>query len=347
MVCRHRFRAVEPLPRGLKKVMEENRYSNTATRTVGEALDRLEVPAGKIGLNTKQQSIDLLKGLDTVYARLQEINPDSQSRRVAETQFESIVAKLETEGSRFLRDIGGAQALQSERQTVNPPREHEWWFLDELVLERQKGSVRRGLKVGGAILGALIVLVLVYNLFLAPDPKVAAVYGHQSSAQEHLMAGNAQSALEEVEQGLQVDPQDATLLITKGIIHDIQGQPDLAEESFAAALAVSASAEEFYVTRGQAYLMAQQMEKALLDAQEAVKANPNSAQAYLLSGQVYETTNRADAALTDYDKAFEAASQGNQPELAALARMRTAMLLQTMGVQSPYNEQEGTAAPAP
>ncbi len=139
----------------------------TKTGTIGDALDRLEVPAGKIGLNSPEQSFSLLYGLDDVYDRIQELEEDNLSRKTAEAQFEGIAAKLRAEAGRFVRDLGGLQALRQRRDQVKPPEEHWWWFLDAYMAEKRKAALKRSLIIAGAAVAAFLVLAFLYERFLA------------------------------------------------------------------------------------------------------------------------------------------------------------------------------------
>jgi tetratricopeptide (TPR) repeat protein len=311
--------------------------------TVSDLLDRLEITAGKAGLITRDQAYSLLNGLDEAYNRLQELEPETQSRMVAETQFESIVAQITREAGQFVRDLGGAAAMQSARERRQPPASHKWWFLDQHVADQRRTALRRAMTIGGIVLVLLIGFIIVYQSFLAPDPQVAAVYSHQQQAQDFLMNGNMDMALEEVNAGLAISPRDPTLLITRGVILEKLGRGDEAQQAFATAEKEIATREEYLTTRSQAYLMNNQPEKALADAQQASQANPDYAQAYLMAGQAYEILRNYPNAMDTYEKAFTAAEKSEQLELAAITRTRMAMLLQMMNAQMPLQEVTPTA----
>ena len=60
------------------------------------------------------------------------------------------------------------------------------------------------------------------------------------------------------------------------------------------------------------------------------KINPQSAQAYLVLGQSNEMMAKYPEAMEYYDKAYENAEKSGQTELAAITRMRKAMIMQMM-----------------
>ena len=300
--------------------------------TIGDQLDRLEVWAGKIGMNSREQAYALLRGLDDAYRGLQDIE-NEQSRKVTEAQFSGIVAKMQREAGLMLRDLGGRAALAEERARVQPPGEHAWWHLDEYLDRSRKSALRRWLVIGGIIIAALAILAVVYQFFLAPDPQVAARYRHVQFAQDTLIQGDYARGLAEIEQGLVVAPRDPELLTLKGVLLELSGEAAAAQATFTEAARLFERAEDFYMARGQSYAMANQPEKALADAEEALRRNPDLAEAYLLSGQAHELMRMVQEALADYDLAYVTAEATDKGQLAALARMRMAMLMQSMNSQ--------------
>jgi tetratricopeptide (TPR) repeat protein len=324
--------------------IETSTMTEPSFETVGDELDRLEIPAGKIGMITPEQGFGLLHGLDAVYSRMQDLEPGGASIKMAQAQFDGITSRMQKEAGQFIRDLGGAQALQRARAEVKPPKEHSWWYLDEWLTNQHKAAFQRLLVIAGIVVVAFIVLALVYNRFLAPDPSVTARYGHEQTARDLMMKGDLQGALDEVTQGLEIPPVDPSLQVLKGVILEKMGQSSQAGTFYTQAKIGFNNPDEFYLARGQDYIQVGLADQAMADAQSAVQANPQSGSAYLLLGQIYEVQRKNQEALDAYNKAYEAADQSKQPELAALARMRLAMLMQSMNSQFPL-DQTGTPAP--
>jgi tetratricopeptide (TPR) repeat protein len=299
--------------------------------TVGDELDRIDIKIGKIGLNSSAQSIELLSEMDAVNTKISSL-PQGKTRQELIAQFEGSQAKLIKEANQFIRDAGGIKRISEAREKAHPGPEQSWWYLDQMRHAKRQAQLRRVLTTGSIIVVALIVLSVLYNRFLAPDPQVTALYSSEQSARDNMMAENLPEALASVEKGLAIDPQDATLLILKGVILEGLNRGNDAQASFNMA-SKSVSKEDFFLLRGQAYIMINQTEKAMIDSQEAIKNNPDSAQGYLLLGQVNETVGQSKTALDNYQKAFEISDKQQQYELAALARTRMAMLMQSMNTQ--------------
>lgn len=147
------------------------------------------------------------------------------------------------------------------------------------------------------------------------------------------MAGDFEEAVRSAEAGLEYAPGDPALLIIKGVGEENLGQAGKAAQDYAQAQAGLETPEEFFLLRGQAYLAANLLDLAERDAEEAVRLNPESAMAYLLAGQIHEVRREFAEAIQYYDTAFETASRNNQPQLEAIARTRTAMVMQMMNMQ--------------
>jgi Flp pilus assembly protein TadD len=318
---------------------------SAAAGAITEELDRMEVTAGKIGMNSPAAAFALLRRMDVVYEKIEQLEPETQSRKTAETQFELVRARLLSETGLFLRDLGGTAALRRERDMVQPPASHDWWYLDELQTSRRRNALRRALITAGAAVLVLAVLAVIYQNFLAPDPMVVAVYGREQTARDALFNGDYETALVSVDEGLDIDPQNASLLVLRGVVLSALGREAEAEQAYQQARPLFAAEEEFFLTRGQSWVYAGQSQNALEDAQAALQVNPDSAQAHLLSGQANEVMGRYDLALDDYDRAYDAAEKAGQSELAAVTRTRMAMLMQIMNAR--MLPDEGMPTPTP
>jgi cytochrome c-type biogenesis protein CcmH/NrfG len=77
----------------------------------------------------------------------------------------------------------------------------------------------------------------------------------------------------------------------------------------------------------------------LADAQEVVAANPESAPGYLLLGQANELLGNGQDAIAAYEKSGRLADAQDNPQLAAIARMNLATLLQQIQVGTPEGNQ--------
>jgi predicted Zn-dependent protease len=187
----------------------------------------------------------------------------------------------------------------------------------------------------------VVVLALgaLYNRFLAPDPATRERLRHEQAADSLTMDGNLDGALGEVEQALGYAPGDPALLALKGVLQQELGQPAAAQEAFAASEKAAGSREAFLITRAQMYLRVSDGKAMLADAQEVIVANPQSAPGYLLLGQADQMLGKDQDAITAYEKAGSLADAQNNPQLAAIARMNLATLLQQIPLETPEGNQ--------
>ena len=66
-----------------------------------------------------------------------------------------------------------------------------------------------------------------------------------------------------------------------------------------------------------------------------LKENPQSAQAYILIGQTQEVQRQYSQAFDSYTRAYDLADAQKQTQLAGLARVKMAMVMQLMGMSDP------------
>lgn len=299
------------------------------TGTISDALDRLDSLIGRIGMNSREQALAILIGLDAASARMQERQSRS-SQKTLQVQFDALIARLQKEAGSFLRDLGGRSMLHELRAAQRPPAENHWWYLDDWLAQRRQVSFKHNLSTLGAIVLGMVLLAVIYQRFLAPDPDVLARMGHEDSASEALVSGDLETALSEVEQGLSYDLRDLDLLILKGVVLQASGKLEEAQTAFDQAALAAESRDVFLLSRGQTYIMVGMLDAALTDTQSVLTENPQSAPAHLLTGQIYELRQDYLRALEYYEKAGNLADAQNQPELTAVARTRMAYLAQIM-----------------
>jgi tetratricopeptide (TPR) repeat protein len=313
--------------------MERTSKTEPTTGTISNDLDRIEILVGRVGYNTPEQTRSLPPALDSAYLRIQELE-NGESRARVEVRFESLLTILRSEARRFIKDFGGMATYLAERARENPPASHSWWYLDEYLASKRKAALRRLLMTVGILAAVLVVLALIYNRFLAPDPKFLAAYEHQQLARDYFYQGNPQQALQEAETALTYTPDDSSLWILKAVALEKLGRDSEAAQAYAKAEQLEPDREQFLLARVDVYISAGMYDQAMADTQEVLKINPDSAQAFLAQGMIYEGTKQYSDAIDAYNKATEVANKINQPETAALARTRYAMLLQMMSGQS-------------
>ncbi len=311
----------------------------TAADEVRDQLAQLEAKIARLGRDKGPEAQAVLELFDAVAARLAELHAGGQALRAEEARWEAVSAAFRRKAGPFLRALGGLGALAEARRARQPEPAAWWWFIDQWLLARRRVQLRR-LALGAAVaVAALALLAVLYNRFLAPDPATRERLSHEQAADSLLMDGNPAGALAEVEQALGYAPGDASLLALKGVLQQKLDQPAAAQATFAAAEKAAGSREAFLIVRAQVYLRAADGQAMLADAQEITTTNPQSAPGYLLLGQAQQMLGKDQDAAAAYEKSSSLADEQNNPQLAAIARMNMATLMQQIQVGTPEGNQ--------
>lgn len=267
------------------------------------------------------QALALLRDLDDVTVRLANLTADGLDARPEQGRFQAVQGRLKQRASSLLNAIGGPQALSEQRPSPPPPAERWWWYIDALVAGQKQRLWRRlwlGLVIVVVVLGGLLVL---FNTVLAPSPEAVARVQAEQRASAATGDGNYQQALAALDDGLAVAPNDAGLLIFKGITQQHLQQNNEAEQTFAEAQKILNNPLEFYLERAQLYLRFNQLDPASQDIEAALKLNDQSARSWLLQGQVFELQGQSLEAIETYEHAGQLAFDQNENEIYVMARM--------------------------
>lgn len=186
--------------------------------------------------------------------------------------------------------------------------------------------------------------VLIYRLFLTPDPKVIAVMNAQQSVERYFAENDLDQALIEVDKGLTEVPDSAELLIFKATILEAMGKTDESAAIYTQAQSILQNAEIFTLTRAQVYLMMNNPAATSSLLEQYILEDPMSPKAFLLLGTAYEAQHDQLRAIDAYERASTVGNETEDPATVAQARLKLAMLMQAFGL--PQME-TGTPEPTP
>jgi Tfp pilus assembly protein PilF len=170
--------------------------------------------------------------------------------------------------------------------------------------------------------------VLAFKTILAPSPEAVARLEAVNLAFAAIDEGNYRGALVSVEEGLDKVPGDPELLIFKGILHQILGEEEKAEQSFVQTQENLDNSINFYLVRSQLYLRLNQPEQAERDVQTVLELDENVAKAWLFLGQAFEVQGKRVEAMQAYETAGELAFEQGENEVYVLARVALGQLSQ-------------------
>jgi tetratricopeptide (TPR) repeat protein len=300
----------------------------TQMEALRDTLSTIEMRIAKLKEISTEDTLEILTLLDQAQEKFNTLEAAGGSASSEGTLYESLLRQLDKKSATFLNQVGGPAALQRARQERQPDLGYWWWYIDEDLAQKRRSRFKSwatSAAIGGAL---LIVLIVLYNQFLAPDPVTRAGIGFQQAAENKFIQGQHEEALADVHQAIEHLPDYPELYVLQGVIYEILEQPDLAEESYQLAREGLSKEDAFYNERAKYFLMANLAERAIADAELASSINPDSAISYLYIGQAYEVIGDYSAATEYYEAASEAAERTNDVEVQVIARMNLAQVLQ-------------------
>lgn len=306
------------------------RKPHTQIEELRETLATIEWRIAKLKEISSVEALEILTMLDQASERLDALERASGRTSSESALLESLVMQLNKREALFVNKIGGPTRLQQARQARQPDENYQWWFIDESLAQKRLSKIRRW-TIGAGVVGILlIVLIVVYNQFLAPDPVFQAGIGFQQSAENNLILGNYEEALAAADQAIERLPDQPELYVMRGVIYEMLDQPDFAGQDFKRAREFLDD-ESFYTHRAKYYLMANQAERSIADAEMALSINPDSAISLLYLGQAYELSGDISTAIDYYEAASQAAERTGNVQTQVIARMNLAQALQKVG----------------
>lgn len=312
---------------------------------LSDLLDQIENIQGKIGLGVGKKGLDLLLLCDRCDERFNLLEKQGIEVKAEKSQFEHITETYRKQAGQFVREVGGSKEIEQLRVKTQPRSENWWWWPERIIVEQRTKSLKGFLRNVLILASVILVVVVAYELFFKPDPKLIAVMDAGQNAQQSMIDGNQDKALADVEKGLAISPTDPDLLILKGCILSLKATSAAdAKAAFDQAELVINNRELFLMSRAQTYYMIGQVELSKADAQAAIDANPKSAKAYLILGQDLETMGDQQGAYAAYQKASDLG--GDDATTVAQARIKMGMLLQSMGL-FPSTQNSTTPTPTP
>ena len=308
-------------------MVSQIRTAQTPAEELRQLLTRLEGHVGKIGYRQGAAAAEILGLLDQADALIEQITTTGGDLSAENARLNTITQQFDRKKATFLKEIGGAEALQQLRAARVPEEDHWWWRADVLLAEERRLHRTRLLQRAGLATLVLIVLASLYTLFLAPDEATRERYRHEQDAESALIDANLAAALAEVDLALSYAPDDGELLILKGVVLELQGETAQAQALYDRAQVLLGEAQDFLALRAQSNMLAGRGDLALADAQTIIELDPGSALGYFIAGNANLSLGNTYEAVGNYERASELADAAGQTELQGMIRVQLANVM--------------------
>jgi len=274
------------------------------------------------------QALNVLRDLDLVYDLFQQLAQTNLDLTSEQARFTATQSYYRRHVKTWLQALGGVEALVTHRPKPTPsPTARWWWYINQEVTAQQKAFLQRTAIIGGIIMLMFGGVVLIFKTILAPDPEVLALFQAQEDIFSEIDIGNYDLALTIADKSLQeIKADDTSLLLTKGILHELLAQPAEAEQTYQQTKVIFEDMTRFLVSRAQLYLRVGELEKAEVDAKNAVDLNEKSAVGWVLLAQSLELQGKEFEAMLTYEKAGEVALETDHSEIVIMARLALARM---------------------
>lgn len=295
-------------------------------------LRKLENRISKISEIPPDQVMEISSLFDQVDQALDELQDLGMNLSSEKVQIETLSGIFKKKRALFIRQIGGAQILENARQEIQPSPDRWWWYSDIALVEENRRKLAHWLRIIGVAAAVLLILSIVYQKFFAPDPIVQESYGHQQRAENALIGMEFEEALAEIQQAIELTPDNPRLYIIQGVIQGELGLSGDANDSFNTALQEIDQDDLFYNERTTIWIMMGNGERALEDSETAIQINPDSAISYLHRGNAYELLGDTKNAIDSLEQADDIAQQTGNAQLQAIIRISLSSVYQQVTI---------------
>jgi tetratricopeptide (TPR) repeat protein len=307
--------------------------AHTPANDVREALSEAERLAANLR-KAGPQVVELLNLFDEIADGLEELETAGMDVRVERSRFETAQLQLDSRKGRFLAQAG--KAFDEAREAAQPDRGRRWWFVDEEWVQERRQKLRRTLITGAVVVGLLVVVGVLYQLFLAPSPEERQAYRSESRG-EYLVREKKDlaAALVEFEAASALLPDNPEYWVWIGVLRLELGDAERAEEAFASARSLYPTHVGFLLKRAEVYRDVGNLDTALADVDQAILEDPDAGWAYYARHSIHLARGELWLALDDLEKADELAQRSGDSQLEAVARVQRAIVLQMVSAPPP------------
>ncbi|MBN2470592.1 MAG: hypothetical protein JXN59_07705 [Anaerolineae bacterium] len=300
----------------------------TATDRLRQLLIDLENQLGALGRSSAEEALTLPAMLSEATALLETAKAKGALIQAEEVRLATILAQFERKADTFMRTVGQQRLEAARPEPV--PEEAWWWHADQIVADQQRARRNRALRMFGIVALVVILVVVGYRLFLAPDPSVIERLNHINNAELLADENRYEEAIAAIQLAQTAVPDDSFTLLMEGAYHELLGETEAADRLFSQAKNLTESEVDFLSQRAQVYLRMDEAEIAMEDLDTILERDPESVIAHYLKASAQERLNLLDQAYENYVKAAELADEAGNSQMSGMARVQLAYLTQRM-----------------
>lgn len=303
----------------------EDARAETRLGRIREQIRALEIGVADLA---STDMMALLQQRSEVEGDLRDYEALGADVRAERTRLETVDSLLRSKMRQVVLRALRQGGLRAARQRLSPPRDHWWWYLDEVLAERYR---RLSVRIGIALIGFVILILAgnyLANAIWGMDPAEREAYTQMTMADQLLFQGEYQQALDKYLLAVQSKPDLPEAWAAIAALYDRLGFFSEAQEAHSRVEALAGERLRSLLLLIPRYEQVGLLEKALTYAEEAVHLDPASAEAYLARGSVYASLGDRQKAIADLEKAADIALERGEDALYVLARTRMGMLLQ-------------------
>jgi Tfp pilus assembly protein PilF len=130
----------------------------------------------------------------------------------------------------------------------------------------------------------------------------------------YALKGELDRAIDDYDQVVQLNPNNAGAYHLRGIAYRVKGQLDHAIQDYDQAIRLNPNAAPAYFGRASAYDAIGQLDRAIQDFDQGIRLNPNNAVAFSNRGAVYARRGQPDRAIEDYASRLRNRPRQRAPE---------------------------------
>ena len=218
-------------------------------------------------------------------------------------------------------ELVGERTIQGAGMPIATPTPMAFYFLEEIpalaaylglylmgmahIITDSPDDLRQAIAFFSAALDAVVIST-------KTNPWEAYIW----RANCHLWLNEHAKAVPDYNQGIRLNPEDASAHFNRGIVHGALGNHEEAIRDYTKAIEIDSQYMFAYIGRGYAYFIQEQYALAVDDLTMAIQLDPQYILAYKHRFNAYYALEKYDEAIADYQKALEI--DGSLPDASPL-----------------------------